>query len=161
MAVQASLTKGTLNVRDLPRNTLQSSVPQADSRIIIEGRLVPVANVTETLVLFVCPKGFNFIWEDAYLATGTVPSDADGTVLGNLIERDASADSEASITASQNLEALVAFEGVAATQTIALPRTLDEFDTIRFTIVNNTAAIDVAGEVVCGIMGRLVKKVSD
>lgn len=134
----------------VPKEGIVSGVAGRDvSRIIKETRIVPVANVTERAVLFVCPQDYFADFRSIQVFSGEVPSDADGTVLLDIFERDASADTEATIVDDFNLETLTRDEGSKPTLAgvITLPRTLDEHDSIRALVINNTVAIDTAGEV--------------
>lgn len=76
-----------------------------------------------------------------------IPSDADGTLLLNAIVYDASEAGDDTIVSSQDLETLLAVANQSYELTLATEGTENELtvaagDSLRFTLVNNSAAID-------------------
>jgi hypothetical protein len=77
----------------------------------------------------------------AVVSAGTVPVSNAGTITGVLQKYDASANAAVPLTASVNLETLVAHEGTAVALLTTLTdaqKTLDTGDTLRFVITSGT-----------------------
>jgi hypothetical protein len=80
-----------------------------------------------------------------YACARVIPADADGTVLLNVFKYDASAAADVTLVSSYDLEGLVAGKSERLTLVSGLTddqRTLDHGDSLHYTIVNNSAAID-------------------
>lgn len=83
----------------------------------------------------------------AWIMCNAIPSDADGTLLANLFVRDDSEGASDQLIVSQDLETLVVtankwFPLTLAAETSEKERTIEAFDAMWFTVVNNSAAID-------------------
>jgi len=83
-----------------------------------------------------------------YVFCNAVPSDADGTMLMTVQARDVTEGAYDDLVTSQDLETLVTasdtmFACMMTPETIEKEYTLEEKDTIRMTLTNNSAAIDV------------------
>lgn len=149
---------GTVRLAEAPRLAPDSPVGDGNlPRVEVVGALTPSANTTVTDLAVVVPPDAQFVLEAIQFYTEDVPSDADGTVLVDVIERDASADAETVLVDDQDAEALTANEGVDATLAtgISLPRILDEHDSIRLAVINNSAGLDNAGVVRYRLVGRI------
>lgn len=84
---------------------------------------------------------------EIWVAGSAVPSDADGTLLLNALVYDASEAGDDTIVSSQDLETLItvankSYELTLATETSENELTVAAGDSLRFTLVNNSAAID-------------------
>lgn len=78
------------------------------------------------------------------VSAGVVPADADGAITMVVYKYDASADAAVALTGTVDLEALTAHESTAIALLTTLTdaqRTLDEGDTIRAVVTNDSAAI--------------------
>lgn len=80
-----------------------------------------------------------------YVCARVIPADSDGTLLLNVFKYDASAAADVTLVSSFDLEALVAGKSERCTLVTTLTddqRTLDHGDSLHYTIVSNSAAID-------------------
>lgn len=96
--------------------------------------------------------------------TDAVPSDADGTLLLNAFVRDVSEGAADQIVTSADLEALVTaadrnFALTLNAETSEFELTMDEGDSMYFTLVNNSAAIDTNPNVFVVVEYFLIPKV--
>lgn len=79
----------------------------------------------------------------AAYSAGTVAADADGTTLGTLFKYRGDTDAEVTISSALDLEAVTARETAPLTVNGGdIARTAQRLDTLRFKIVNNSAAIN-------------------
>ena len=81
-----------------------------------------------------------------HVVCSAVPADDDGTMLLNVINYDASEAADDALVSSQDLEALIlvankTYECTLATEGTEKELTLEAGDSIRCTLVNNSAAI--------------------
>jgi hypothetical protein len=108
-------------------------------------------NTTSILYAFTVPVGFGPCRiVKASWAASAVLADADGTMLVNVIVRDASEGADDTIVASASVEGGVAHavaDFALATEDTEKQQTLDEGDSVRVTFVNNSAAIDTNGAI--------------
>lgn len=93
---------------------------------------------------------------DLYICGTAIPSDADGTMLLNILNKDISEAADDSLVASQDLETLIVaadkwYALTKATEGAELEFTLEEGDALRATLVNNSAAIDTNVSLSLGI----------
>ena len=127
----------------------------AGLQVVQEQATVTVAavtvNVATTLYAFTVPVGFGpiRIAKVSWVATAAL-NDADGTILVSVLARDASEGADDTLVNAQSIEggvahALADFALVA--ETAEKEFTLDEGDSVRVTITNNTATIDTNGAV--------------
>lgn len=119
------------------------------------------ANATTTGYI-ATPKRKLFI-ERASISSSAVPADADGTILFKLLKYDASADADVTLVNNADLETLITNETQSFALTLvsgltAAQRTLDEGDTLRWTIVSNSAAFNTAPANVCVAVEALVRE---
>lgn len=108
-------------------------------------------NVTTTLYAFAVPVGMGKVRVEkvSWVSTAAL-SDADGTILANVLARDASEGADDTLVSSQSIEAGTAHalaDFTLATEGAEKEFTLDEGDSVRVTIVSNSAAIDTNGAV--------------
>jgi hypothetical protein len=110
-----------------------------------------VVNSTNTQFVFHVPVGFGSVrivgieW-----VASAILSDADGTILLTVLARDISEAADDTLVASTSIEAGTALVPAALTlitEGTEKELTLDEGDSVRVTIVNNSAAIDTNGAV--------------
>lgn len=85
--------------------------------------------------------------QGVYIICNAVPADADGTMLLNVLVTDATEGASDSIVTSQDLETLVVaantlYPCTLTQETAEKELTLEEKDTIRISLVSNSAAID-------------------
>lgn len=122
-----------------PRNTARAGA-QIVSIPVALGTIT--ANDTTTYAVPV-PYGRFYVLGASYQCA-TKAADADGTILGTLVKYRAATDDTATISASFDLEATpVANESVAVTVNGGdVARTIRQGDTLRFPVVNNSAAIN-------------------
>lgn len=88
--------------------------------------------------------------EAVYWVASAVLNDADGTMLVNVIARDASEGADDNLVTSQSVEGGTAHIPAAftlATEDAEKQFTLDVGDSLRVTFVNNSAAIDTNGAI--------------
>lgn len=108
-------------------------------------------NSTSIQYALVVPTGFGRVRvEGVYWSASAVLNDADGTMLVNVIARDASEGADDNLVASQSVEGGTAHAVAAftlATEGSEKEFTLDEGDSVRVTFVNNSAAIDTNGAI--------------
>jgi hypothetical protein len=110
----------------------------------------PVNSTSIEYVLVLPTGGGRVRIEAVYWTASAVLNDADGTMLVNVLARDASEGADDTIVNAQSVEggtahAVAAFALVA--ETAEKERTLDEGDSLRVTFVNNSAAIDTNGAI--------------
>jgi hypothetical protein len=153
MATNTRATGTGTRVIDPARRHPAATIGNDGPREVIQERILPTANNTEVQTLLVCPKSYQFVLESIDLFAAEVPVDTDGTVLVSVIQRDTSAAANVTIVNNADAEALVAGQATTPTTAVSLPIVLDEKDSLRFQVVNNSAAIDTAGEVVCVVTG--------
>lgn len=84
---------------------------------------------------------------EIWVSGSAVPNDADGTMLINALVRDISEAADDTIVSAVNLETVItvanrAFQLTLAAETDENELTVFPGDTLRFTLVNNSAAID-------------------
>ena len=108
-------------------------------------------NVATTLYAFTVPVGFGSVRvvKVSWVSTASL-NDADGTILVSVLARDVSENADDILVNAQSIEAgtahaLADFALVAETSEKEF--TLDEGDSVRVTITNNTATIDTNGAV--------------
>lgn len=87
------------------------------------------------------------IIREIWIVGSAIPSDADGTLLLNALVYDATEAGDDTIVSSQDLETLLAVANQSYEATLATEGTENELtvaagDSLRFTLVNNSAAID-------------------
>lgn len=112
-------------------------------------------------VLFDRPAVIRGIW-----ITGTaVPADADGTMVLNALVYDASEAASDTIVSAEDLETLITVANKAYEATLAAEGTENELtvaagDTLRFTLVNNSAAIDTNATINVSVLYQVTEAVS-
>jgi hypothetical protein len=106
------------------------------------------ANATKTIAeFFGCPPGIKGIRVvGVHVAGDAIPSDPDGTMLFNAIVNDISEGADDTIVSSEDLETLMVaanrwYECTLAAEDAEKQLTLEPGDSVRFTLVNNSAAI--------------------
>ena len=87
-----------------------------------------------------------------HILCDTIPADADGTMLLNALVKDISEGADDTLVSSENLETLVAaankwYEATLAADGTEKIRTLETGDSLRFTLVSNSAAVDTNPQV--------------
>ena len=99
---------------------------------------------------------------EIWISGDAIPSDPDGTMLLNALVNDVSEGGDDTLVSSQDLETLLAAANRAYKATLAAEgteneRTVNAGDTLRFTLVSNSAAIttnpNLAVEVVVQFIG--------
>lgn len=114
-------------------------------------------NTTSIQYIYGIPTGGGkFRVEAVYWTASAVLSDADGTMLINVIANDASEGADDTLVASFTVEGGVAHAMAAATlaaEGAEKEFTLDAGDTLRVTFVNNSAAIDTNGAISVFVVG--------
>lgn len=88
-----------------------------------------------------------------HVSGDAVPSDADGTMVVNALVNDVSEAADDTIVSSEDMETLITaanqfFEATLATETSEKELTLEPGDTLRFTLVSDSAAIDTDSNLV-------------
>lgn len=126
------------------------SLQEARRLAVAELAAFPVNSTSIQYILALPTGGGRMRVEAAYWTASAALSDADGTMLVNLIARDASEGADDTLVSSASVEggtahALAAF--TLATEGAEKEFTLDEGDTLRVTFVNNSAAIDTNGAI--------------
>ncbi len=107
------------------------------------------ANTTVTRRIAAVPPGTGKIRVlGLHIVCDAIPSDADGTLLLTVRNRDISEGAYDTLVSAQDLETLVtaadrAFELTQAAEGAEKEFTLEEGDALDFQLVNNSAAIDV------------------
>jgi hypothetical protein len=94
---------------------------------------------------------------EIWVAGSAIPSDADGTMLLNALLNDISEGADDTLVSSADLEALVLAANKAYQLTLATEGTENELtvaagDTLRFTKVNNSAAIDTNSDITVSVL---------
>jgi hypothetical protein len=94
---------------------------------------------------------------EIWISGDAIPSDADGTLLLNALVNDVSEGGDDTIVSSQDLETLLvaadrAYQAALAAETSENQNTLEPGDTLRFTLVSNSAAIDTNPSVVVSVL---------
>lgn len=124
-----------------------------------------VANSTSpSLWRFGCPPGGPKIRiVGIYFAATAIPADADGTMLINALVNDVSEGADDTIIASFDAEAVILaadkfYKATLATETSEEENTLESGDTLRFTFVNNSAAINTNASITAIIEFVLVPR---
>jgi hypothetical protein len=153
MATNTLATGTGARVIDPARRHPAATIGNDGPREVIQERILPTADNTEVQTLLVCPKSYQFVLESVDLFAAEVPADSDGTVLVSVIQRDTSADDDVTIVDNADAQALVAGQATTPTTAVSLPIILDEQDSLRFQVVNDSEEIDTAGEVVCIVTG--------
>lgn len=126
------------------------SLQEARRVALAELSAFPV-NTTSIQYVLVLPVGGGRVRVEAvYWTASAVLNDADGTMLVNVLARDASEAADDTLVASASVEGGVAHAVAAftlAAEGAEKEFTLDEGDSLRVTFVNNSAAIDTNGAI--------------
>lgn len=132
------------------------NLPEARRVLTAELAAFPVNATSIQYILGIPTGGGKFRIEGVYWTASAVLSDADGTMLINVLARDSSEGADDNIVASFSVEGGVAHALAAATLSAEGAEkefTLDEGDTLRVTFVNNSAAIDTNGAISVFVVG--------
>lgn|SRR5574341_532708 len=129
---------------------LGRNLPEARRIAVAELAAFPV-NSTSIQYVYAVPTGGGKVRVEAvYWVASAALSDADGTMLINVLARDSSEGADDTLVSSFSVEGGTAHALAAATleaETSEKERTLDEGDSLRVTFVNNSAAIDTNGAI--------------
>jgi len=132
------------------------NLPEARRVLNAELAAFPVNTTSIQYVLVLPVGGGKFRVEAVYWTASAVLSDADGTMLINVINSDLSEGADDTLVASFSVEGGVAHRVAAATlaaETSEKEFTLEEGDSLRVTFVNNSAAIDTNGAISVFVVG--------
>lgn len=127
----------------MPDISFRGPVQRAGAKLV----QIPVAlgNLTaNSTTNFDVPLPFKkcYVVSAAYVA-GTIAADADGTTLGTLFKYRGATDDEVTISSAFDLETAVARETSALVVNGGdAARTCQRLDTLRFKVVNNSAALN-------------------
>lgn len=111
-------------------------------------------------VVFDRPAVIREIW----IAADAIPADPDGTMLLNAIVRDISEAANDTIVASADLEALVlvadkGYKLTFAAETAENELTVEAGDTLRFSLVNNSAAIGTNANISVSVLVQFTQSI--
>lgn len=101
---------------------------------------------------------------EMWVVGSAVPSDADGTMLLNALVKDVSEAGDDTVVSSANLETLItaadqAFQLTLVTEGSENELTVEAGDSLRFTLVNNSAAIDTNSNLSVVVLYQALAKV--
>lgn len=117
-------------------------------------------NSSFTLIPLVMPTGMGkFRIERICWASNVVLNDADGTMLVTIHNRDISEGADDTLVNAQSVEggtAHLTTDFTLVAETSEMERTLDEGDSVRVILTNNSAAIDTNGALTISIIGHPV-----
>lgn len=121
------------------------------------------ANVTVNpapKVIFDRPAVIREIW----VAADAIPADPDGTMLLNVIVRDISEAADDTIVASADLEALIlvadkGYKLTLAAETSENELTVEAGDTLRCSLVNNSAAIGTNANITVQVAAQFTQSI--
>lgn len=100
--------------------------------------IIGAANATRSGIIFQCPAGQKWmVANKGQVAAVNVPSSTGGTVLLDVIHRDASADTDTVLVNDFNLEDLTAKE--SSTLSLPVGYVLDAGDTLYASVISNNA----------------------
>lgn len=141
---------------------------------VLVGRLVasPVQRATFALGAFTANTTVtpNVRWNvdrrlvvrEAWVSGDAIPNDPDGTMLLNMLNKDVSEGADDSLVTSADLETLIvaaekAYKLTLAAETSENEYTLDPGDVVRFTLVNNSAAITTNPNLFVTVLYQVLK----
>jgi hypothetical protein len=136
-------------------------VSVVERAVLSLGQFTANTTVTPTARL---PFERRAVIREIHVLADAVPADPDGAMLLNAIVNDVSEGGSDTIVSSQDLEALVTaanrtFECTLATEGSENELTVEAGDSLRFTLVNNSAAVGTNANIHVLVLYQVLEKV--